>query len=148
MKGYWGVEVQLHPFFDLRIRRRWVVSFTPQPLYPRGKSPWYPLDRRLVGLQCQSGRGGEKKIPISVGAVIQRREKVQWYHETLGSETKQQNPCDRYTICWNRRCNSSLMQDNKAKRTVTYIKQGIRKQFFWTITLILEDMTVQVNVFQ
>jgi hypothetical protein len=24
-----------------------VVSFTPQPLYPEGKSPWYPLDRRL-----------------------------------------------------------------------------------------------------
>jgi hypothetical protein len=26
-----------------------VVSFTPQQLYPRGKSPWYPLDRRLGG---------------------------------------------------------------------------------------------------
>jgi hypothetical protein len=24
-----------------------VVSFKPRPLYPRGKSPWYPLDRRL-----------------------------------------------------------------------------------------------------
>jgi hypothetical protein len=24
-----------------------VVSFTPLPLYPRGKSPQYPLDRRL-----------------------------------------------------------------------------------------------------
>jgi hypothetical protein len=28
-----------------------VVSFTPQPLYPHGKGPWYPLDRRLCGLQ-------------------------------------------------------------------------------------------------
>jgi hypothetical protein len=27
----------------------------PWPLYPRGKSPWYPLDRRLGGLQSQSG---------------------------------------------------------------------------------------------
>jgi len=26
-----------------------VVSFTPQLLYPQGKSPWYPLDRRLSG---------------------------------------------------------------------------------------------------
>jgi hypothetical protein len=26
---------------------RWVVSFTPRPLYPRGKSPRLPLDRRL-----------------------------------------------------------------------------------------------------
>jgi len=24
-----------------------VVSFTPRPLYPQGKSPWYPLDRSL-----------------------------------------------------------------------------------------------------
>jgi len=24
-----------------------VVSFTARPLYPQGKSPWYPLDRRL-----------------------------------------------------------------------------------------------------
>jgi hypothetical protein len=27
-----------------------VVSFTPRPLYPQGKSPLYPLDRRLGGL--------------------------------------------------------------------------------------------------
>jgi len=38
-----------------------VVSFTPQPLYPQEKSPWYPLDRRLGGPQSRSGRGGEKK---------------------------------------------------------------------------------------
>jgi len=49
MKTYWGVEIQLHTFFDLGTRWRWVVSFTPQPLYPQGKSPWYPLDRRLGG---------------------------------------------------------------------------------------------------
>jgi hypothetical protein len=24
-----------------------VVSFTPRPLYPQGKSPWYPLVRRI-----------------------------------------------------------------------------------------------------
>jgi hypothetical protein len=33
----------------------------PQPLYPQGKSPWYPLDRRLGGPQSQSGCGGEEK---------------------------------------------------------------------------------------
>jgi hypothetical protein len=22
-----------------------MISFTPRPLYPQGKSPWYPLDR-------------------------------------------------------------------------------------------------------
>jgi hypothetical protein len=38
-----------------------VVSFTPRPLYPQGKSPWYPLDRRLGGPQSRSGRDGEEK---------------------------------------------------------------------------------------
>jgi hypothetical protein len=28
-----------------------VVSFTPRPLNPQGKSPWYPLDRRVGGPQ-------------------------------------------------------------------------------------------------
>jgi hypothetical protein len=37
-----------------------VVSFTPRPLYPQGKSPWYPLDRKLSGPQRHSGRGEEK----------------------------------------------------------------------------------------
>jgi hypothetical protein len=36
-----------------------VVSFTPRPLYFQRKSPWYPLDRRLGGLQSRSGYGGE-----------------------------------------------------------------------------------------
>jgi len=31
------------------------------PLYPQGKSPCYPLDRRLGGPQSQSGHGGEEK---------------------------------------------------------------------------------------
>jgi hypothetical protein len=38
-----------------------VVSFTPRQLYPQGKNPWYPLDRRLGGPQSRSGRGGEEK---------------------------------------------------------------------------------------
>jgi len=38
-----------------------MVSFTLRPLYPQGKSPWYPLDRRLGGPQCRSGSGGEEK---------------------------------------------------------------------------------------
>jgi hypothetical protein len=39
-----------------------VVSFTPQPLYDREKSPRYPLDRRLGGPQSRSGLRGEEKI--------------------------------------------------------------------------------------
>jgi hypothetical protein len=40
-----------------------VVSFKPQPLCPRGKSPRYPLDRRLGGAQNRSGHRGDNEIP-------------------------------------------------------------------------------------
>jgi hypothetical protein len=39
-----------------------MVSFMPLPLYLRGKSPRYPLDRRLGGPQSRSVRRGEEKI--------------------------------------------------------------------------------------
>jgi hypothetical protein len=48
-------------FLHLGTRWGWVVSFTPLPLYPRGKSPRYPLDRKLGGPQSRSGRCGEEK---------------------------------------------------------------------------------------
>jgi hypothetical protein len=35
-------------FLELGAIWRWVVSFTPPLFYPRGKSPRYPLERRLV----------------------------------------------------------------------------------------------------
>jgi hypothetical protein len=47
---------------DLGTRWRWVVGFTPRPLYSRGKNTRYPLDRRLCGPQSRSGRRGEEKI--------------------------------------------------------------------------------------
>jgi len=50
------VEVVLR-ILDLGTRWRWLVSFTPRPLYPRGKRHWYPLDTRLGASQSRSGRG-------------------------------------------------------------------------------------------
>jgi hypothetical protein len=38
-----------------------VVSVTAPKLCPQGKSHWYPVDRRLSGLQSRSGSGGEEK---------------------------------------------------------------------------------------
>jgi hypothetical protein len=35
-------------------------SSRPSRFTPQGKSPWYPLDRRLGGNQSQSGCGGEE----------------------------------------------------------------------------------------
>jgi len=44
----------------LGFRWRRVVNFTPQPFISRGKSPQYPLDRRLCGPWSRSVRGGEE----------------------------------------------------------------------------------------
>jgi hypothetical protein len=62
MKAYWGSECTAPCILDLGTRWRWVVSFTSRTPYPQGKSPWYPLDRRLGGPQIRSGHsGGEEK---------------------------------------------------------------------------------------
>jgi hypothetical protein len=47
MKRYWRIEDITPRVLDLSTRWRSVVSFTPRPLYPQGKSPWYTLGRRL-----------------------------------------------------------------------------------------------------
>jgi hypothetical protein len=61
-EGVWGSGCIDPHFLDLGASWRWVVSFTPRPLYPRRKSPRYPLDRRLGGPQSRSGRRGADKI--------------------------------------------------------------------------------------
>jgi hypothetical protein len=60
-KTYWGSGCIPPRILDLCIRWRWVVIFTPRPIYTQGKSPWYPLDRSLDGPQSQSGHGGKEK---------------------------------------------------------------------------------------
>jgi hypothetical protein len=59
---YWGSGGIAPRIRDLGTRWRWVVSFTPWPLYFRGKGHWYPWNRRVDGAQSRSGRGGEEKI--------------------------------------------------------------------------------------
>jgi hypothetical protein len=61
MKAYWGSGGIAPRILNQGTRWRWVVSFTPRPLYPQGKNPWYPLDRRVGGPQSRSERGGEDK---------------------------------------------------------------------------------------
>jgi hypothetical protein len=58
-------------FLDLRISLRWVVSFTPRPLYPRGKRPWYPQDRRWDRPHSHSGWHGERKFLTLLGLELQ-----------------------------------------------------------------------------
>jgi hypothetical protein len=59
MKAYGGVDVWIYIFLTSALAGgEW-----SQPLYPRGKSPRYPLVRRLVGGQkSRCGRRGEEKI--------------------------------------------------------------------------------------
>jgi hypothetical protein len=47
--------------FDLGTSCRSMVSITSRPIYYRGKSPPYPLDRRLGGPQNRYGWHGEEK---------------------------------------------------------------------------------------
>jgi hypothetical protein len=46
---------------NLGTRWRWVLSFTPRPLYPWVKSPRYPFNMRLGEPQSQSGCSGVEK---------------------------------------------------------------------------------------
>jgi len=64
IKTYRGVDIYLHLFSDLGTRWKWVVSFTPRPLYRQGKSLCYPFDGRLGVPQNLSGCGGEEKISL------------------------------------------------------------------------------------
>jgi hypothetical protein len=50
---YWGGEVYLHAFLSSVLDGG--ISFTTLLVYPQGKSPWYPLDRRLGGPHSRSG---------------------------------------------------------------------------------------------
>jgi hypothetical protein len=47
VKAYWGSGGIAPHILGFGTRLRWVVSFTPRPLYFQEKSHWYPLDRRL-----------------------------------------------------------------------------------------------------
>jgi hypothetical protein len=57
---------------DLCTRWKSVVSFTPRPLYPRVRSFWYLLDRRLDGSERQSGHCGEEKNLLSLPGIEPR----------------------------------------------------------------------------
>jgi hypothetical protein len=61
-RDVWGSECIDARFPHLNTSWRWAVNFTTWPLYPRGKSPQYPLDRKLHRSQIRSGWIGGIKI--------------------------------------------------------------------------------------
>jgi hypothetical protein len=56
----WGSGCVDPHILDLGTSGRWEISFTPRLLYSWGRSPRYPLDRRLRGPQSLSGRREEE----------------------------------------------------------------------------------------
>jgi hypothetical protein len=70
-------------FLDLGTSLKWVVSFTPLPLYPRDESPRHPLDRMLGGPHSRYGRYGWVNIldPSVVEPVASRS--TDWATVTL-----------------------------------------------------------------
>jgi hypothetical protein len=67
MKAYEEVDVYIHIFLTSAVAGgEWSAS-RPGRFTPRGKSPQYPLDRRLGGPQGRSGLRGEEKILDSPG---------------------------------------------------------------------------------
>jgi hypothetical protein len=87
-------------FLDLDTSWRWVVSFTPRPLYPRERAPWYTLYRRLGRPQSWSGWHGEVKIFYPTGARTLTSQS-----SLLDGESACSNVCTfrwTYTIAWMR----------------------------------------------
>jgi hypothetical protein len=66
-EGIWGNGCIDPHFLDLGSSWRWVVSFTPWPLYPVERSPSILLYMRLGGLQNWCGQCGEEKILAPIG---------------------------------------------------------------------------------
>jgi hypothetical protein len=93
LKAYWGIGGIAPCILDLGTRWRWVVSFKPQPIYPQGKSPWYPLNSRLGGLQSRSGHGGKEKnsqlLPGLEPPIIQHKWEEQRRQKCVSSERSQ-----------------------------------------------------------
>jgi hypothetical protein len=68
---------------DIGTRWRWVVSFTPLPLNPRGKTLRYPLDRRLDAveerqiLNCRESKPGRRARRYTGSLVIRLFVKIE-----------------------------------------------------------------------
>jgi hypothetical protein len=62
MNAYGGVDVQIHIFLTSVLAGSERSAPHTDQFTPGGKSPRYPLDRRMVGPQIRSGQSGEEKF--------------------------------------------------------------------------------------
>jgi hypothetical protein len=63
MKTYWGSGGIAPHILDLGIRWRWVVSFTPRPLYPKERAPGAHWIGGWVGPRAVLNAVVKRKIP-------------------------------------------------------------------------------------
>jgi hypothetical protein len=76
-----------------------VISFTPRPLYPQGKSHLYPFDRRLSGPQSLSGRGGEEKDSQPQPGIEKRKDFCKYMMMSMCKEKANSYPHNTFCIC-------------------------------------------------
>jgi hypothetical protein len=63
LKAYWGGGGTAPRILDLGTRQRWVVSFTPRPLYPQANSPATHWTGGWAGLRASLDAVVKRKIP-------------------------------------------------------------------------------------
>jgi len=79
IKTYWRSGDIAPRILDLGSSRRWVVSLTPRPLYPQGKSPRYPLVDRRLGWSKTGSSMRTKCLDVSVSSWWLGLPNAQWW---------------------------------------------------------------------
>jgi hypothetical protein len=108
---------------NLDSRWRWVVGFTPRPLYPQAKCLRYPMDRKIGWLQSRYGRSDEDYprpyrnthhcLPYQISCKIPRFNCVSWRKRIHGLKRPKRGPCSKEIGKWRDLCSkyTSTIQD-------------------------------------
>jgi hypothetical protein len=121
---------------DIGISCRCVVSFTPGPLYSRGKSPRYPSERRLGNLQSRSGHCGEDKNLAPAIQPVARRYLNCRFHIQIGSGERRARVSD-WTRSLDLLLNLLTVYDWELQTTITLsLKYTLYKSLLHTISLL------------
>jgi hypothetical protein len=104
----WGCGVKAPHIINLSTTWRWMVSFMPQPLYSRVKSPQYSMDRRVVGLQSWIGHDSEKRNSLPLPGCPDSLVIILTELSKIFKCFKQKNFAVRRSMCVTDRCRNLL----------------------------------------
>jgi hypothetical protein len=137
---------------DLGTKWGWVASFTPQVLYPQGKSPWNLLYRRPGGLQNRSGRGGEEKSsqllaglePLIIQPVAQRcnTELSRLPYQEVPQTRRYEKPRTRSDEAAGAYTTAHVLQNS----TVPWPELLTKSYFYFTSSHTLTDLYLHYNL--